>query len=192
MTIYTRTGDKGKTGLFSGERVAKDDERIEAYGSVDELNSILGALTASLPPERRELIDTLRGIQSDLFSVGSWMAVTPDSPSANQLEAIEDSRVAALENRIDALQETLPPLTRFVLPGGHVSAAWAHVARAVCRRTERQAVRVFKDGHGAHAASVYGVILRYLNRLSDYLFVLARHCNAINGQKDIEWRGGSG
>ena len=192
MTIYTRTGDKGKTGLFSGERVAKDDERIEAYGSVDELNSILGALAAALPPERHDLVHTLQGIQADLFAAGAWMAITPGSPSAKQLAPLEAGRVEALEAGIDALQETLPPLTRFILPGGHASAAWAHVARSVCRRAERQAVRLFSHGHEAYAAGVYGEILRYLNRLSDYLFVVARYCNAIQGEKDVEWQGTSG
>ena len=188
MNIYTRTGDRGNTGLFSGERVAKDDEKIEAYGSVDELNSILGALAAALPPDRRARIETLRGIQAELFVVGAWMAVTPGSPAAKQIEVFEDERVAALEKHIDALQESLPTLTRFILPGGHMTSAWAHIARSVCRRAERQAVRIFRNDHAAARDRVHETILSYLNRLSDYLFVLARYCNQIQGESDIEWR----
>lgn len=187
MTIYTRTGDRGKTGLFSGERVAKYDDRIEACGSVDELNSFLGALIAKLPPDRLEFIETLREIQSDLFTVGAWMSITPGSPAEQQLRAIGSSRIEDLEAHIDALQATLPALTCFIFPGGHPTAAWAHVARSVCRRAERHAVRLYGGDQGALAEGVYATILRYLNRLSDYLFVLARYCNAIQDFKDIEW-----
>ena len=187
MTIYTRTGDKGKTGLFSGERIAKDDARIEAYGSVDELNSILGALISVLPQDRHELIDMLKRIQGDLFNVGAWMATSPDAPSARQLQTIEESRVDALERQIDALQADMPALTHFILPGGHPTAAWAHIARSVCRRAERHAVHLYGGDQETHATRVDEAILRYLNRLSDYLFVLARFCNFIHDVKDIEW-----
>jgi len=187
MTIYTRTGDRGKTGLFSGERVTKDDIRIESYGSIDELNSILGGLAAQLPPGRHELIDTLRAIQVDLFTVGAWMSVTPDSPTVSQLQAVEERRIEDLEVQIDTLQAAMPALTRFILPGGHPTAAWAHVARSVCRRAERCAVRLFREDPGTDTAGVYATILGYLNRLSDYLFVLARYCNFIQDVRDIEW-----
>lgn len=187
MTIYTRTGDRGKTGLLSGERVAKDDIRIEAYGSVDELNSTLGALTALLPADRHDLIEMVRGIQADLFAVGSWMSVTPDAPVVKQLQAVEESRVDDLEVQIDTLQAAMPTLTRFILPGGHPTAAWAHVARSVCRRAERHAVRLYRENGDVSAVDVHETILRYLNRLSDYLFVLARYCNFIQDVRDIEW-----
>ena len=187
MTIYTRTGDRGKTGLFSGERVAKDDQRIEAYGSVDELNSILGVMAAMLPPDSQELIETLRGIQADLFTVGSWMSVTPDSAAVKQLPELKGGRIGDLEAHIDSLQAVLPALTHFILPGGHPTAAWAHVARSVCRRAERHAVRLYDGEPGAYTDEVYGTILRYLNRLSDYLFVLARYCNLKGDVQDIEW-----
>ena len=188
MTIYTRTGDRGKTGLFSGERVTKDDRRIEAYGSVDELNSIVGVVAAMLPPDRHELIEILRGIQADLFTVGSWMSVTPDSSAVKQLHALDDGRIGDLEVHIDSLQADLPALTHFILPGGHPTAAWAHVARSVCRRAERHAVHLYGgEQAAAYTAGVYGIILRYLNRLSDYLFVLARYCNFCEDVQDIEW-----
>ena len=187
MTIYTRTGDRGKTGLFSGERVAKDDASIQAYGSVDELNSILGVLITMLPPERQDLIDTLRGVQADLFTLGAWLSVTPDSPAANHLQAFEGARIDELEAHIDTLQADLPALNSFILPGGHPSAACAHVARSVCRRAERQVVRLYGRDPVAYTADVYGTILRYLNRLSDYLFVLARYGNFIQGVEDIAW-----
>lgn len=187
MTIYTHTGDRGKTGLFSGERVAKDDLSIEAYGSVDELNSIMGALITMLPPERQDLIDPLRGVQADLFALGAWLSVTPDSPAANHLQTFEGARIDELEGHIDTLQAALPALNSFILPGGHPSAAWAHVARSVCRRAERQVVHLYGRDQEAYTADVYGTILRYLNRLSDYLFVLARYGNFIQGVEDIAW-----
>ncbi len=187
MTIYTRTGDRGKTGLFSGERVAKDELSIEAYGSVDELNSILGVLITMLPPESQDLIDTLRDVQADLFTLGAWLSVTPGSPVANQLQAFEEARVDELEAHVDTLQAALPALNSFILPGGHPSAAWTHVARSVCRRAERQVVHLYGRDQEAYATDVYRTILRYLNRLSDYLFVLARYGNFIQGVEDIAW-----
>lgn len=187
MAIYTRTGDRGKTGLFSGERVDKDDEMIEACGSVDELSSILGALAASLPSERDELIQMLKGIQADLLAIGAWMSVSPGSPMTDQLRAIEGDRVVELENQIDALQEAMPAITRFILPGGHITSAWAHIARSVCRRAERRVVRAFRGKPREPEDAVQRTILGYLNRLSDYLFILARYCNFIQGVRDTEW-----
>jgi len=187
MTIYTRTGDRGKTGLLSGERITKDDIRIEAYGTVDELNSIVGALIAILPQDRHDLIKALRGVQTDLFTLGAWMSVTMDSPLENQLQTIDKSRIDDLEVHIDTLQAAMPALTHFILPGGHPTAAWAHVARSVCRRTERQAVHLYRGFPEASRASVHETILCYLNRLSDYFFVLARYFNFIQGIQDIEW-----
>jgi cob(I)alamin adenosyltransferase len=142
MKIYTATSDKGRTSLFSGERIAKDDARIEACGAVDELNAITGALMAILPETRQksELHDQLSRIQSDLFRVGAWLATTPDSPSTSHLSPITSESWQHLEKLIDEIQSELSPLNAFILPGGHPSAGWAHMARTVCRRAERRAV----------------------------------------------------
>jgi cob(I)alamin adenosyltransferase len=187
MKVYTGTGDQGKTSLFSGERIAKSDSRIAAYGAVDELNAIVGALAAALPAAggadgiRTQLV----GIQSDLFHVGAWLATTPDSPAAAHLSPFTDAYQQRIEAQIDAMDDHLEPLNAFILPGGHPSAAWAHVARTVCRRAERQAVRLAdRDAPAFQGAQE---VLVYLNRLSDYFFVLARYCNAIAGMKDQLW-----
>jgi cob(I)alamin adenosyltransferase len=184
MKIYTGVGDRGKTSLFSGERVPKSHLRIEAYGDVDELNSILGALVASLPPACKELAQPLQAIQSDLFHVGAWLATTPDSPAIANLQAIGQEQIQALESAIDRLEERLPPLTHFILPGGHPAATWAHLARTVCRRAERHVVRL---AHESDRANLEGVIV-YLNRLSDYLFVLARYCNHRLDVPETTWQ----
>ncbi|MGD9272558.1 MAG: cob(I)yrinic acid a,c-diamide adenosyltransferase [Syntrophobacterales bacterium] len=188
MKIYTGGGDRGKTSLFSGERVNKSDLRVEAYGDVDELNSLLGALVAFLPSGESALAEELQRVQSDLLHVGAWLAVTPGSPASNELSAITQEHSKALETAIDRLEEELPTLKDFLLPGGHVSAAWAHVARAVCRRAERHVVRLL-SGNDAEESSLHlQSVVTYLNRLSDYLFVLARYCNKIQGQQDTIWR----
>jgi cob(I)alamin adenosyltransferase len=188
IKIYTGGGDRGRTSLFSGERVSKSHQRVEAYGDVDELNSVLGALVAVLPQEQSELIAEIRRIQSDLMYVGAWLSTTPDSPSLAGLNKITDAHSRALEAAIDRMEEKLPELKGFVLPGGHISAAWAHVARTVCRRAERQVVRLFAEPGQGQAPSQLGGVLVYLNRLSDYLFVLARHCNWVLGIPEILWR----
>jgi cob(I)alamin adenosyltransferase len=186
MKISTGAGDTGKTSLFSGERVSKDHVRIEAYGDVDELNAILGALVASLPADYPELAAEIQQVQSDLFHVGAWLATTPDSPSIEMLEPFAEERTQRLEQAIDRMEEELPPLTAFLLPGGHMSAAWAHVARTVCRRAERHTVRLAREREDPNN-SLQQIIV-YLNRLSDYLFVLARHCNRIAGIADQVWQ----
>jgi len=183
MKIYTGSGDRGKTSLFSGERIVKSDLRIEAYGDVDELNSVLGGLAAGLPDSLCPLAGALTKIQCDLLDVGAWLATTPDSTAVEMLTPFKPEKVAWLETAIDRLDETLPPLTGFILPGGHPSAATAHVARTVCRRAERHALKVTDASRDESA----GVILTYLNRLSDYLFVLARHCNLQTGTAEILW-----
>jgi cob(I)alamin adenosyltransferase len=187
MKIYTGTGDRGKTGLFSGERVAKDCERIEAYGAVDELNSVLGALRAALPDRQPEVMAELQSLQGDLFRVGAWLATTPGSSAAASLEPFDPERIAALERAIDRIEATLPPLTGFILPGGGVGAGWAHLARTVCRRAERRAVRV-AAGEPEPASSPLNNTVVYLNRLSDYLFVLARQLNRNEGVAETPWR----
>ncbi len=187
MKIYTGTGDKGKTSLFSGERVSKANARIDAYGDLDELNSILGALAAQLSGEK-ELIAELQQIQSDLFQAGAWLATSPDSALVESLEELPAERITFLENAIDRYENQLPVLKSFILPGGHHTAAWAHVARTVCRRCERKVVPLISQSAVAEASEPYGRILVYLNRLSDYLFVLARQCNRIHGVADNPWR----
>jgi cob(I)alamin adenosyltransferase len=130
MKIYTGTGDRGKTSLFSGERVSKASERIEAYGDLDELNSIIGALAATLPPEHTDLVNELEHIQSILFDISALLATTPDSPAMDQLKNFSREQFDILEKAIDARQKELPELKGFILPGGHLTAAWSHLAPA--------------------------------------------------------------
>ncbi len=172
--IYTKTGDDGTTGLIGGKRVSKDDLRIEAYGSVDELNSVLGVVRSYAPPAPVEEI--LRRVQDDLFTVGAQLA-TPDVAGAVRpaYVALSDEAVAALESAIDRCEAGLPSLDRFILPGGTVPGALLHLARTVTRRAERCCVRLARD------ETVGAVILSYLNRLSDLLFVLARLVNLEAG-----------
>lgn len=184
MKIYTGTGDRGKTSLFSGERIEKNDGRIEAYGAIDELNAFIGAVAASLPsgPETDALRIQLTRIQADLFRVGGWLATTADSPSMAYLHPMGQADILWIEGLVDNLQSQLPDLTVFILPGGHASAAWAHVARTVCRRAERRIIsllaQIVPTDEGAND------LMTYVNRLSDYLFVLARYCNHLAGRED--------
>lgn len=179
--IYTKTGDAGMTGLLSGGRVAKDDLRIDAYGTVDELNAVLGMARAlGLEPELDAFLGT---IQDDLFSVGSALAdPNPDGPFQAAITAEHASR---LETDIDRFDAELPPLTRFILPGGAPAAATIHVARTVCRRAERLVVKLARQP----GESTSPHLIVYLNRLSDYLFVLARLINSRAGVADVTWRG---
>ena len=187
MKIYTGTGDRGKTSLFSGQRVSKGNERIEAYGDMDELNSIIGALIASLEAGLPELTGDLQQIQTDLFAVSALLATTPDSPAMDTIAGIGQQHIEFLENSIDRMTEALPELKGFILPGGHPTAAWAHMARTVCRRTERRIVCFLDESSQRQIPDSYQRSLIYVNRLSDYLFVLSRYCNHINGSDDIPW-----
>lgn len=187
MKIYTGTGDKGKTSLFSGERVSKADAQIDAYGDLDELNSILGALAAYLSAEKKLVVE-LQQIQSDLLQAGSWLATRPESKAIDSLREITADQISFLEKAIDRYEKELPELNTFILPGGHVSAAWAHVARTVCRRCERKAASLIDPSGEPRGTGPYQRLIVYLNRLSDYLFVLARHCNYIHGIADKTWR----
>lgn len=176
MKIYTKTGDAGETGLFGGGRVPKDDPRVQAYGDVDELNATLG-FGISLEPGDFEL-ETLQTIQRDLFSIGAELATpNPDKRRA----AVTADKVTALEQVIDKHEATLPPLKNFILPGGTPKAAAFHLARTTCRRAERSVVALARD------EQLNPVIMHYLNRLSDLLFVLARAVNKRAGRSDIVW-----
>ena len=182
--IYTRTGDKGETGLFGGKRMRKDDLRVEAYGTVDELNAVLGAVRAQGPEAEVDVL--LFGIQNDLFLLGADLATpTPEDTHKGRItiERVEPERTAGLEQAIDRYEAALPPLTQFILPGGHPVAAALHVGRVVCRRAERRCVAL-----AGVATDLNPEILRYLNRLSDLLFVLARYANHHNGLPDVVWK----
>jgi len=186
MKVYTGGGDKGKTSLFSGERVPKHHIRIEAYGDLDELNSILGVVASYLPVGEQAVRDDVEGIQSNLFLAGAWLATTPDSSATGYLTALPVTVSKDLEKRIDALSEVLPVLKEFILPGGQPVAAWSHVARTVCRRCERRLTELIEAANGGNGE--LAVIQVYLNRLSDYLFVLARYLNHVLGTADKTWK----
>jgi cob(I)alamin adenosyltransferase len=182
VKIYTKKGDKGETSLFGGRRVSKDELRVEAYGTVDELNSALGLAVARLPKEMNEWRDSLIAIQSDLFTLGAILA-TPKTGAAKpeHIPELAEARVEALEDWIDRLDEELTALKAFVLPGGTELAATLHLARSVCRRAERRVVGLAKQ------EEVEPVVIKYLNRLSDLLFTVARAANARQGVSDVEW-----
>lgn len=190
MKIYTQTGDRGRTSLFSGERMFKDHVRIRAYGEVDELNAVIGALTASLPTGVDQVADELEQIQSSLFHLGAWLATTPESEARQHLRPITEKNSRDLETRIDAMTATLPELRSFILPGGHPSAAWTHIARAVCRRTERTVIELARQESAPESREdSLPPVLVFLNRLSDYFFVLARFINRQAHEEDVIWQG---
>ncbi|HOK14677.1 MAG TPA: cob(I)yrinic acid a,c-diamide adenosyltransferase [Candidatus Kapabacteria bacterium] len=177
MKIYTKTGDNGTTSLFDGKRVRKDNLRVETYGTVDELNSIIGlALAFDIPAEMK---NDLIKINNDLFILGSDLA----TPINNQVKVnrIDEHHIKWLEQKIDEYSEILPPLRNFILPGGTHSAAFLHQARTVCRRLERIAVTL------SEAEDLGQFVIIYINRLSDYLFVAARFANFLNNREDVVW-----
>jgi cob(I)alamin adenosyltransferase len=174
VKIYTRTGDTGETSLFGGARVRKDDARIEAYGTIDELNSVLGVVRASWASS---LDGQFHAIQSDLFDIGAHLA----SPGTSRFAGPPSERVTSLEHDIDAMESELAPLKTFILPGGTLAAAQLHVARTVCRRAERLVVSLNDDDDATKAS------ITYLNRLSDFLFVAARFANHKSGMADVPW-----
>ncbi len=182
--IYTRTGDAGSTGLASGTRVSKSDARVEAYGAVDELNAVLGL--ARLHSGQNDRIDAmLARIQNELFDLGADLATPHDPAPKWEALRIVQSQVERLESEIDWMNESLKALDSFILPGGSPLSAHLHLARTVARRAEREAIRLVEGG-----AAVTPEAMRYLNRLSDHLFVAARRANA-NGAGDIKWTPGS-
>ena len=178
MKIYTRTGDAGETSLFDGTRVGKDDARVDAYGEIDEANAWLGLARASALDAK--LAEQVILIQRDLFAVGAQLADPADKIAARVTKAVVgDAEVTRLEQLIDRLEDELPPLNRFILAGGTPAGAALHVARTVCRRAERRIV--------ALQPPIDPVLIRYVNRLSDLLFVMARVENHRGGLPDVEW-----
>ncbi len=178
--VYTKTGDRGMTSLVSGEKVSKTDIRVEAYGCVDELNAHIGLLRESLRADPRliEADAPLRRVQQELFDVGCELATR----TALRIEGLPESSIKRLESEMDAWAHRLSPLSRFVLPGGHMSNAYAHVARTVCRRAERQILQVV-----AADESVRPEVARYMNRLSDWLFVLSRWVVLVAEKEEVFW-----
>lgn len=181
IKIYTKTGDKGTTSLVSGKRVSKSDLRLDAYGSIDELNSVIGVLTNALDAYGFQGVDRfLRRTQNHLFNIGSQLANT-DTEIAQKLPTITDEQIIAIETEIDEMTKDLPELKNFILPGGSSVSAHAHVARTVCRRAERDCCRLSEQD------TIPETIIPYINRLSDYLFVLARFFNFKLGVQDVTW-----
>lgn len=188
MKIYTGTGDKGRTSLFSGERLKKNALRVSAYGTVDELSSLLGVVVSTLPQfeERQEIASTLEEIQVSLFRLGAILATSAESADIHLLEPFAGEKAAArLERRIDDMQAELEELRFFILPGGHAAAAWTQLTRAVCRRAEREILSCIEEEGVSQAEAV----LVYINRLSDYLFVLARYLNKKTDTAERRWHG---
>ncbi len=179
--IYTKTGDKGSTSLIGGVRVPKHHIRIESYGTVDELNSFLGMVNDMC--DNKKISDWIREIQDRLFTIGSVLATNPDKDVKMKLPDLHDSDVQWLEQRIDEMNESLPEMYAFILPGGNLAASTCHVARCVCRRAERICVHMQEEKE-----YIPELIIMYLNRLSDLLFVLARYISHINGVQEIPWR----
>jgi cob(I)alamin adenosyltransferase len=188
MKIYTRTGDSGETGLFGGQRVRKDHVRVEAYGDVDELNSLIGLAIAGLDPgdAGAAIAERLRVVQSELFTLGANLATPRPEDGGRENSAIppvDPTRIEALERWIDEAEAGVEPLRNFVLPGGSEAAARLHVARTACRRAERRTITL------AYEAHIDENVVVYLNRLSDYLFTLARLANRLADVQDTPWRG---
>ena len=178
MKIYTKTGDKGKTALFGGSRIPKHNVRIEAYGSVDELNSFVGQLRDNSKDE--DLNKELLAIQNDLFTIGSELATLPGSKVKTPHISVSD--IERLEVLIDKMEAELPALRAFIIPGGHPLVSICHIARTVCRRAERKIVLLIET------EEVPDPIVSYMNRLSDTFFVMARKLAKDNGAEDIEWQ----
>jgi cob(I)alamin adenosyltransferase len=185
MKVYTKTGDNGTTALFGGTRVPKDHIRIESYGTVDELNSYIGLIRDQ--EMNNHYKDILIEIQDRLFTVGAILATPPEKVVMKNGElrlqklGIIEADIELLENEIDAMEETLPTMTHFILPGGHQTVSYCHIARCICRRAERLSV------HLSHNEPVAGIAIKYLNRLSDYLFVLARKLSFDLNADEVKW-----
>ena len=181
MKIYTKGGDLGKTSLIGGTRVPKSHIRIESYGTVDELNSFIGLLSDLLTNEEIKII--LKEVQDRLFTVGSSLACDPDKEPHLKIPDLKETDITYLEQQIDAMNLVLEPMKSFILPGGHQAISTAHIARCVCRRAERWCVNLQEEN-----LFVEPMVIQYLNRLSDYLFVVARYIGHLNGIADQPWK----
>ena len=181
MKIYTKTGDLGKTSLIGGTKVPKSHIRIETYGTVDELNSYIGLLSDHLEDSSSKTV--LREIQDRLFTIGSSLACDPDKESLMKIPDLKEADIHLLEKEIDAMNEVLPPMKSFLLPVGHVAISTSHVARCICRRTERLCVHMQEQ-----EVFVEPLVIKYLNRLSDYLFVLSRYIGHLLNIAEIPWK----
>ena len=179
MKIYTKTGDKGETSLYGGKRVSKSDIRIESYGTVDELNSYIGLLGDLEVNNSRKGV--LKEIQDRLFTIGAALAADPEKPNLKKPDLVE-ADLELIEKEIDLMQNILPEMKFFILPGGHINVSFCHLARTVCRRAERLVVVL------SETDSVEVIIIMYLNRLSDYLFVLSRKMAMELGVEEIPWK----
>lgn len=180
MKIYTKTGDSGETSLFGGKRVPKDHIRIEAYGTIDELNSFLGVLYDNLEDENQRHI--INSVQSNLFTIGSILA--NEGKTTEYIPDLRETAIGVLEKAMDEMDEALPPLTNFILPGGDTVVSFCHIARTVCRRAERRLVSL------QHIEEVDQKLIKYLNRLSDFLFVLSRKIAFDRKAEEIVWKPG--
>ncbi|MCX2738754.1 cob(I)yrinic acid a,c-diamide adenosyltransferase [Pontibacter anaerobius] len=180
MKIYTKTGDKGTTALIGGTRVSKSDLRIEVYGTVDELNSYIGLVRDQEVNKNR--LDILKEVQDRLFTIGSTLATDPDKNSKMATPDLHEEDITLLEQEIDKYTSEVPPLRAFILPGGHQSVSFCHVARCVCRRAERLAIRL------QEVSVVDDLVIKYLNRLSDYLFALCRVMTQELGVEEVTWK----
>ena len=181
LKIYTKTGDKGMTSLIGGVKVPKSHLRIEAYGTVDELNSWIGFVNDQLPG--KEIKELLKEIQDRLFTIGSSLACDPEKEPKLKIPDLKETDISLLEKEIDKMNESLPVMKSFILPGGHPAVSSAHIARCVCRRAERLCVSVQENN-----LFIDPLVLKYLNRLSDYLFVLARFIGHEFNAEEIPWK----
>lgn len=181
LKIYTKTGDLGKTSLIGGTKVPKSHLRIESYGTVDELNSYIGLVSDLFTDEHIRII--LKEIQDRLFTVGSSLACDPDKEPSMKIPDLKNADVSLLEREIDAMHKVLPAMKHFILPGGHQAVSTTHIARCVCRRAERLCVNMQE-----HKLFVDPLVIKYINRLSDYLFVLSRYAAHLLGVAEVQWK----
>lgn len=185
LKIYTKTGDQGKTSLIGGTKVPKSHIRIETYGTVDELNSYIGLVNDLFDKEKITglPLQGLKEIQDRLFTIGSSLACDPDKEPLMKMPDLKESDITMLENEIDAMNESLPPMKSFILPGGHVVVSTIHVARCICRRAERSCVQMQQE-----ELFVDPLVIKYLNRLSDHLFVLSRYIGQLLHAPEVAWK----